>query len=84
MNDTGTMCGSTGLPAGKGPYRLRPSTTTAYVRVIAEPSDISRVIKEIPVILRSRPRSMVMNARSPSPFEAHAVDRLPSTALAAL
>ena len=80
VNDTGTMCGSRRLPAGKGPYRLRPSTTRAKVRVIAEPSDISRVTKEIPVILRCCPRSMVIKALSPSSSEAHSVERLPSTA----
>ena len=52
--------------------------------MIAEPSDISRVMKEMPAIWRCRPRSMVMKARLPSPAEAHSVDRLPSTAFAPL
>ena len=52
--------------------------------MVAEPSDIARVMKAMPLIWRARPKSIVMKARSPSPAEAHSVDRLPSTAFVAL
>ena len=84
MKDTRATRWSARLPAGNGPCRLPLSTTTPKVRVIAEPSDISRVMKETPVMLPFHPRSTVMKARLPSPAEAHSVARLPSRALAAL
>ena len=83
VNDTGTMCGSRRLPGGERPVPSATVDDYGEGSVIAEPSDISRVTKEMPVILRCCPRSMVMKARSPSPSEAHSVERLPSTAFAA-
>src|SRR5579875_373806 len=71
MNDTRATRGLEGVPAGKGPYRLRPSTTTAKVFVMAEPSGISRVMKATPVILYTCWSSIVMKARLPLPSEDH-------------
>src|SRR4029077_10469622 len=56
---------SSGVPAGNGPKVCVPSMVTLYVRVIAVPSAMDRVMNSTAAILLGAPRSRVMNAPLP-------------------